>query len=58
MPQEAPMPGFNFENCKRNAMLAAQGFKPPKVVFLSNIKGRNLRPGALIFSGTLFLELL
>ena len=23
--------GFNFENCKRNAMLAQQGFKPPKV---------------------------
>ena len=42
MPQEAPMPGFNFENCKRNAMLAAQGFKPPKVIFF----------------GTLFLELL
>ena len=31
MPTEAPLPGFNFENCKRNAMLAGQGFKPPKV---------------------------
>ena len=31
MPMEAPPAGFNFENCKRNAMLAGQGFKPPKV---------------------------
>ena len=31
MPMEAPPAGFNFENCKRNAMLAQQGFKPPKV---------------------------
>ena len=31
MPIEAPPAGFNFENCKRNAMLAQQGFKPPKV---------------------------
>jgi len=28
---EAPQPGFNFENCKRNAFLASEGFKPPKV---------------------------
>ena len=28
---EAPKPGFNFENCKRNAFLASEGFKPPKV---------------------------
>ena len=35
MPMEAPPAGFNFENCKRNAMLAQQGFKPPKV---SNFK--------------------
>jgi len=31
MPQEAPVAGFNFENCKRNALLAGKGFKPPKV---------------------------
>ena len=34
MPMEAPPAGFNFENCKRNAMLAGQGFKPPKVIKL------------------------
>eukprot|EP00088_Acartia_fossae_P027895 TRINITY_DN28657_c0_g2_i1.p1 TRINITY_DN28657_c0_g2~~TRINITY_DN28657_c0_g2_i1.p1 ORF type:complete len:296 (-),score=59.97 TRINITY_DN28657_c0_g2_i1:405-1247(-) len=27
---KAPKPGFNFENCKRNAFLASEGFKPPK----------------------------
>jgi len=31
IPQDLPSPGFNFDNCKRNAMLACQGFKPPKV---------------------------
>jgi len=31
MPLEAPMPGFNFENCKRNAMLASNGYAPPKM---------------------------
>jgi len=31
MPQEPPQAGFNFENCKRNAMLGSKGFKPPKV---------------------------
>lgn len=31
MPKELPMPGFNFENCKRNAMLAGNGYKPPKM---------------------------
>jgi hypothetical protein len=33
MPTEAPPAGFNFENCKRNALLAGQGFKPPKVIW-------------------------
>ena len=36
MPMEAPPAGFNFENCKRNAMLAQQGFKPPKVMKRKN----------------------
>lgn len=31
MPLEPPTPGFNFENCKRNAFLAGQGFAAPKV---------------------------
>jgi len=32
IPAEMPMPGFSFENCKRNAFLANQaGCKPPKV---------------------------
>ena len=30
MPMEAPQPGFSFENCKRNALLANNGYKPPK----------------------------
>ena len=28
---EAPKPGFNFENCKRNAMLSGNGYQPPKM---------------------------
>jgi hypothetical protein len=32
MPAEMPLPGFSFENCKRNAFLAQSGFKPPKVI--------------------------
>ena len=28
---EAPKPGFNFENCKRNAMLAGNGYQAPKM---------------------------
>ena len=31
MPLEIPQPGFSFENCKRNAHLANNGFKPPKM---------------------------
>jgi len=31
MPMEAPKAGFNFENCKRNAFLSQNGYKPPKV---------------------------
>ena len=31
MPMEAPRAGFNFENCKRNALLAKNGYQPPKV---------------------------
>jgi hypothetical protein len=30
IPAEMPMPGFSFENCKRNAFLSQAGFKPPK----------------------------
>ncbi len=33
IPAEMPMPGFSFENCKRNAFIATQaGYKPPKVI--------------------------
>ena len=32
MPMEAPRAGFNFENCKRNALLANNGYQPPKVI--------------------------
>ena len=44
MPMEAPPAGFNFENCKRNAMLAQQGFKPPKVKhkFIKIIRGDHI----------------
>ena len=31
MPLEAPQPGFSFENCKRNALLAQSGYQPPKM---------------------------
>jgi len=31
MSQEMPQPGFSFENCKRNALLASAGYKPPKM---------------------------
>ena len=31
IPAEMPLPGFSFENCKRNAFLAQSGYKPPKV---------------------------
>nr|AGN29650.1 proteasome subunit beta type 7 precursor [Acartia pacifica] len=30
-PMEMPAQGFSFENCKRNALLANNGYKPPKV---------------------------
>jgi hypothetical protein len=34
IPTEMPLPGFSFENCKRNAFIATQaGYKPPKVIF-------------------------
>jgi len=29
---DEPVPGFSFENCKRNAFLASKGFAPPKTV--------------------------
>ena len=31
MPLDPPSQGFNFENCKRNALLAQNGYQPPKV---------------------------
>ena len=31
MPVEAPQLGFSFENCKRNALLAGNGYAPPKM---------------------------
>jgi len=31
MPAEMPGPGFSFENCKRNAFLASNNYKAPKV---------------------------
>jgi len=31
MPMDPPTPGFNFDNCKRNAFLAQKGYNPPKV---------------------------
>lgn len=32
IPAEMPMPGFSFENCKRNAFISTQaGYKPPKM---------------------------
>ena len=30
-PLEMPVQGFSFENCKRNAFLAGNGFKAPKM---------------------------
>ncbi|XP_055902426.1 proteasome subunit beta type-7 [Eupeodes corollae] len=30
--RDIPKAGFNFDNCKRNAQLMQNGFKPPKVV--------------------------
>jgi len=31
MPMEMPRPGFQFDNCKRNAFLASNNYKPPKM---------------------------